>query len=60
MYLSERLNRLIKLYPGCFDDKSLNVLNKLVINETKIGYKSLSYKILFYDEDSVRSHDYIF
>ena len=26
VYLSERLNRLIKLYPSSFDDKSLNVL----------------------------------
>ena len=36
VYLSKKLNRLIKLYPSSFDDRSL--------------------KILFYDEDNLRSH----
>ena len=57
VYLNERLDRLVKLYPSSFDDKSLNILGKLVINEKKNDCKSLSYKILFYDEDNVRSHE---
>ena len=60
VYLSERLNKFNKLYPNSFSDKVLDALEKLVINEKKIDCKSLSYKILFYDEDSVRSHEMIF
>ena len=35
VYLSERPNRIIKLYPSSFDDKSLNVLEKYAINDKK-------------------------
>ena len=57
VYLSERPNRIIKLYPSSFDDKSLNVLEKHAINDKKIDYKRLSYMVLFYDEDNVTSHE---
>ena len=55
VYLSERLDKLNKSYLNSFDDKSLDVLEKPVINEKMIDYKNLSYKILFYDEDNVIS-----
>ena len=57
VYLSERLDTLIKLYPGSFDNKSLDVLEKLELKEKKIDYINLSYKILFCNEDNVRSHE---
>ena len=56
MYLKKEVDRLDKIYPSSFDYISLSVTETQATNERKIDHKNLSYKVLFYDEDNVRSH----
>ena len=55
--LSERLDRLIKLYPRFFWWYKLKSTRGTCNKWEKNDSKSLSYQILFYDEDNVRSHE---
>ena len=44
------------MYPKSFNKRSTNSLEALAKNK-RIDYTSLSYKILFYSETNVRSHE---
>lgn len=51
MYLKEGINKLIRVYPKSFDEKSPVLLGKLTIKDNEIDYKNLTYKIYFLKED---------
>ena len=53
------MNKLFEIYPKSFNKKSINSLEVLARNED-IDYKNLSYKIVFYDETDVKSHEISF
>ena len=57
VYLKQRTNKSFKLYPKSFDNRSIILLKILAKNENKIDYKDLSYKMLFSEENIVKSHE---
>ena len=59
VYLRDGINKLFKIYPESFSRKNTNSLETFARNES-IDYKNLSYKIIFYDETDVKSHEFSF
>ena len=51
VYLKEGINKLARVYPKYFDEKSTVLLEKLTIKDNEIDYKNLNYKICFLKED---------
>ena len=49
------MNKLFETYPESSNQKSINLLKVLAINEG-IDYKHLPYKVIFYDKTDVKSH----
>ena len=49
VYLKDKIDELIEMYPKSFANEGKKSLNTLAYNEEKIDYKDLSYKILFPD-----------
>ena len=53
VYLKDRINKLLRLYPNLFNKNSINLMEVLARNE-RIHYKNLSYKFLFNDDADVK------
>ena len=51
---------MFKMYAKSFSDQINILLKRLAINENRINYKDLPYKVLFYDETGAKSHEIIF
>ena len=47
VHLEHKIDELFKMYPNSFNSQGKKSLKILAKNEDKIGYKNLSYKILF-------------
>ena len=57
VYLEDKIDELLEMYPNSFDKKGKALLNTLAKNESKINYKNLSCRILLSDG---KSHEFNF